>query len=65
MNDGELTEFLGIVDLPLAASVRFISTLSVEQRALFDKMKAVERWEQGLGPLPDGVQLCWAADYAR
>ena len=56
MNDAELAVFLGIAGEPYEA--KFIAGLSVEQRVLFEKMKAVELWDQGLGERPEGVIAC-------
>ena len=58
MTDAEMMVFLGIADDPTLTPEqreKFINGLSSDQRAMFEKMRAVEMWDQGLGPRPDGV----------
>jgi len=59
MTDAELAAFLGIENEPKRDA--FIAKLSLEKRALFDRMREVEieanLWTGGLGPKPKGVLL--------
>jgi hypothetical protein len=57
MTDDELIAFLCIGDEPDKAA--FIAGLSPEDRAMYEKMRAVEMWDKGMGPRPDGVIACW------
>ena len=60
MSDDELIDFLAIRDYPADIRAKFIAAISPERRALFDKMKEVERWDQEgqKGPMPENVILC-------
>ena len=59
MTDAELAKFLGVENEPKRDA--FISALSAEKRALFDRMAEVEievaLWADGLGPKPTGVLI--------
>jgi hypothetical protein len=56
MTDDELAAFLGVAHEPFKD--KFLAGLTADQRALFDKMRAVELWDQGLGERPEGVIAC-------
>ena len=68
MTDDELATFCGLAaDDPLRG--KFITTLTPEKRALFERMANVEievdLWQAGLGPKPVGVLIDTVADTKR
>lgn len=58
MTDEELIKFCGLQDQPPELQKKFLRDLSPAKRELFDKMRAVEFWDQGIGPLPEGIIIC-------
>lgn len=62
MTDDELIAFLGL-DRPEYDRVKvmaFIAGLDPYKRAVYDRMLAIQRWDQGNGELPPGVIVCRA-----
>lgn len=53
MTDDELADFLNIKN---ESNWRvYVSRISPQRRATFEKMKQVEAWDRGEGPLPNDV----------
>lgn len=63
MSDEELAKWLGFKDDEVAQANAYVGKLTPEKREVFDRMRAIELWDNGFGPRPDlsGVLL----DYQR
>lgn len=57
MSDAELATFLGLDGMDGFSVARVIRTITPAKRAVYEKMRDVELWDKGLGPLPDGVMV--------
>jgi len=55
MIDDELFKFLGLDQdgIDPSKAKAYVAALSPEKRELFDRMRALELWDNGFGPKPD------------
>lgn len=62
MTDAELLVYLGIQNEPADVQARIMATMTPQRRAITEKMRDIELWDQGFGPKPSGVFICGGDD---